>query len=564
LRIKTPITSLTMSDGSTIPVPRGGVLVFVGPNNAGKSVSLRDIHGHLTQLSVPPRAVNSIAVEKEGTEDDLVEWLDEHCHKRWASGQDLYSRAGAGQVHKPHAVQWWAGGPPFQHLGGFFTFLAAGEGRLAAANATNNINPLTDPPSHPLHSLYMDSLLEHKISAISVRAFGVPLVLNRHAGSMIHLHVGEAPPATHGVGAPPREYLQALSKLPRLDEQGDGMKSMMGLLLNITASTYMFVLVDEPEAFLHPPQARLIGRMLAEQKGPDAQVFIATHDSDALKGLLDSSSSQLTVVRLVRDGDVNRTSQLEPENLRQLWRDPLLRYSNVLDGLFHDGVVLCEADADCRFYQAILDVLTAGEPEARLPDLLFTHCGGKDRMPTVVGALRAVNVPVRVVADFDVLRERQPLASIVARLGGDWTSVEDDWRVLKSALDSSTRRVSTDYLKEQMQDRLDSITTPSATDEDERRIKALLRERSGGWADAKEYEARGVPAGDASDRLERLLPYLREIGLFVVPEGELEGFARGVPGHGPTWVNGVLEQNLHANGSLAEAQSFITALVSSF
>ena len=64
--------------------------------------------------------------------------------------------------------------------------------------------------------------------------------------------------------------------MPRLDQQGDGMKSFMGLLLNIVASAYPVVLVDEPEAFLHPPQARLIGRMLGDEKDPGAQVLVAT------------------------------------------------------------------------------------------------------------------------------------------------------------------------------------------------------------------------------------------------------------------------------------------------
>ncbi|MDP9488013.1 MAG: AAA family ATPase [Actinomycetota bacterium] len=552
-----------MSDGSTLPVPQGGVLAFVGPNNAGKSVSLRDIHGHLTRQNALPRAVTSIGVDKQGSQENLMAWLDEHCHKTWASGQELYSRSGT-QAYGSHAVSWWPSGPPYFELGLFFAFFAGGEGRLQAANGTNSIDTLTQPPQHPLHSLYMDGALEAKVSAICERAFGKPLVLNRHAGSMVYLHVGEAPEAPSGVGAPPREYLEALSKLPRLDEQGDGMKSFMGLLLNIVANAYPIVLVDEPEAFLHPPQARLIGRMLGDQKGRDSQVFVATHDSDVLRGLLDSSASELTVVRLVRDGDVNRASQLEPDKVRGLWRDPLLRYSNVLDGLFHDGVVLCEGDADCRFYQAVLDVLTAGEPEARSPDLLFTHCGGKARMPTVIDALRAVDVPVRAVADFDVLREEQPLRRIVEGLGGDWASIEPDWRVLKSALDSGTRKLSTAYLDEQMRELLDGIQTATPTDEDERKIRALLKERSGGWAEAKEYGVRGVPAGDAAARLERLLAYLRGVGLFVVPEGELEGFARGVPGHGPTWVNGVLEQGLHTNGSLMGARDLVGALATSF
>lgn len=73
--------------------------------------------------------------------------------------------------------------------------------------------------------------------------------------------------------------------------------------------------------------------------------------------------------------------------MKKLWADPLLRYSNVLDGLFHDAVVLCEGDADCRYYSAVLDQLpSTGEDQAntREPQYLFTHSGGKARMPSVV------------------------------------------------------------------------------------------------------------------------------------------------------------------------------------
>ena len=161
-------------------------------------------------------------------------------------------------------TSWWAGGPPYYQLGNTFLFYAGGEGRLQATNVAANINFLTDPPTHPFHYMYLDSGLEKKISDVAVRAFGVPLVLNRHAGSMIPVHVGEAPPATHGAGAPPREYLKALSALPRLDQQGDGMKSFLGLMLYVLTAAYPLVFVDEPEALLHPPQAQLLGRMLGD------------------------------------------------------------------------------------------------------------------------------------------------------------------------------------------------------------------------------------------------------------------------------------------------------------
>ena len=101
---------------------------------------------------------------------------------------------------------------------------------------------------------------------------------------------------------PRPEYIAAIRALPLLTEQGDGMKSFIGLMLGLLAGQFQIVLVDEPEAFLHPPQARLLGRKLATEVPRGTQVFVATHSSDVLQGLLDPDDANVTVVRLTRRG----------------------------------------------------------------------------------------------------------------------------------------------------------------------------------------------------------------------------------------------------------------------
>lgn len=108
-------------------------------------------------------------------------------------------------------------------------------------------------------------------------------------------------------------------------------------------------LVDEPEAFLHPPQARLLGRLLGAERADYLQLFVATHSADFLRGALDSNDQNIRIIRLRREGEVNKVTELTPDDLRRSWADPTLRYSNVLDGVFHEQVVVCEADGDCRF-----------------------------------------------------------------------------------------------------------------------------------------------------------------------------------------------------------------------
>jgi hypothetical protein len=65
--------------------------------------------------------------------------------------------------------------------------------------------------------------------------------------------------ATPAMPPPPTpEYLQEIMALPQVQEQGDDVKSFVGMLLAITATEYPLLLIDEPETFLHPPQAYLL------------------------------------------------------------------------------------------------------------------------------------------------------------------------------------------------------------------------------------------------------------------------------------------------------------------
>src|ERR1700730_4240377 len=441
------LTSLQTSDGTHIRVPHGGAVVIVGPNNSGKSRALRDLFASLTLQQEPPRVVTTLAADKQGDAGDLIEWLDRHCKRKEQGGQTIYYGVGA-QVQALGVESWWANGPPFQQLGPVFILYASAGAGLGWAQGTNSFNALVEPPTHPLHYLYLDPALEAKLSTISREAFGVGLVLNRYAGYAIHLPVGEAPQPMPMHAPPPREHLEALTALPLLQDQGDGLKSFLGLLLNVVATDHFFVVIDEPEAFLHPPQARLLGRMLITEKTSGSQLIMATHDSNILQGILSADSAQITIIRLTREGELNRAAILEPDRVRELWSDPIHRYSNVLDGLFHRAVILCEGDADCRYYASVLDSLD--ETATQSTELLFTHCGGKHRMPTVVKALRAVRVPVCVVADFDILKDERPLRDIVQALNGDWTKIEKAWRPVKASLDADDRPLRRQYMRQEI------------------------------------------------------------------------------------------------------------------
>lgn len=356
------------------------------------------------------------------------------------------------------------------------------------------------------------------------------------------------------------EYIQELEKLPQLETQGDGMRSFAGVLLHTAIGQESVLLIDEPEAFLHPPQARLLGQMLVRDAQQDQQLFIATHSGDILRGMLDAKGGKrLRIIRLQRSDTINIARELRSADIEAYWGDPLLRYSNILDGIFHEKVVLCESDSDNRFYAAVLDSLFEGTDNHK-PDVMFAHCGGKARMPMAVRALQGLGVPTIAIADFDVLRDENPLHQIIDALGSDWIQFVADWRLVKSSIESKKPELSSDEVKAEIQTILSAVQDSASLDATKKRIQSVFR-RSSPWSTAKDVGKTYVPSGDPTKAVERLLNNLRAIGLFIVEVGELEGFDRSLGNHGPGWVNQVLDKDLKSDPTLSVARAFVEGFV---
>jgi len=556
------ITSLTFSDGTIVPISANDVVLVVGPNNAGKSAGLRAIRDKLQNAAHKSPVLQSLEIQRTGSLDVFKNWLSGWTVQQLGSPPDnpIFQALGHALHQSQAHSEWQRSDHILGQLSRWFCHLLSADERLQICNPPGNIALARDNPSHPIHFLLRDDKLESRLSTKFRKAFGVDLVVHRNAGSQVPLHIGERPIPEPGEDRVSISYIERLEKLSTLHTQGDGMRSFAGVLLATSVGRESIMLIDEPEAFLHPPQARLLGTTLVQDRNKERQLFIATHSTDILRGVLDAESPDVRVIRIRRNGDKNTVRLLSNERIKELWGDPLLRYSNILDGLFHESVVVCEADADCRFYAAILDaVMSSKTDDAKRPDLMFTHCGGKTRLSVVIRALLEVDVPVRAVADFDVLSEEEPLKSIAKSLGVDWTEIQADWRNVKSAVDSKKPDLNADDVKKEIGALLSAITTPTFPPKAKSDIQTILK-RSSPWAHAKLVGKAFVPSGDPSKACERLLAKLRAGGLFVVEVGELEGYARTEGGHGPKWVNAVLTRDLPADPELEAARKFVRDL----
>src|ERR1051326_8084622 len=82
------IESATFSDDTSLRFSETDIVVFVGPNNSGKTVTLRDIY---TKFADPHRqgvVVKHLVVKRNGTVEELVTWLDRTCRKNTEPGSE--------------------------------------------------------------------------------------------------------------------------------------------------------------------------------------------------------------------------------------------------------------------------------------------------------------------------------------------------------------------------------------------------------------------------------------------------------------------------------------------
>ncbi|PTR17401.1 putative AbiEii toxin of type IV toxin-antitoxin system [Nitrosospira sp. Nsp2] len=556
------IKEIVFSDGTVVDASENDIFVIVGPNNAGKSGALRAVREKLENPIHTSQIIRQITVNRTGSSSEFLDWI-----KNWAlvlnhfgPENPIFQALGHGMAKRDIESVWPNANNSLGGISRWFCHLLTTEERLQICNPPTNISLLHDNPVHPIHFLQRNDELELILSARFRKAFGVDLIVHRNAGGMVPLYVGARPVPAENEDRVSIGYIAKLEQLPTLHTQGDGMRSFAGVLLATSIGRETIVLIDEPEAFLHPPQARLLGTTMVQDRLEGRQLFIATHSSDVVRGILDTGSKNVRVIRIKRHGNTNSVRLLDNDRIKELWGDPLLRHSNILDGLFHEAVVVCEGDADCRFYSAIMDSIIIANNAERRQDIVFTHCGGKARLPVVIHALREVDVPVCAIADFDILADESTLSRVVTALGMNWDALRADWETVKFGIDSKKPELKSDEIKAEIIKILDGIKGNQFSTKAKNDIQAILR-RSSPWAQAKSVGEAFIPAGDASKAAKRLLAELRKGGLHIVEVGELEGFVKTEAGHGPKWVNAVLARTLDTDPELEAARKFVQRLI---
>ncbi len=127
------------------------------------------------------------------------------------------------------------------------------------------------------------------------------------------------------------------------------------------------------------------------------------------------SGAPINIVRLTYRAGVPTARVLPSDEILELMRNPLLRSTGVLNGLFYEHVIVTESDTDRAFYEEVNERLLRYKPEWGMPNCLFLNSQGKHTLQTIIQPLRKLGIPAAGIVDVDVLKDR----------GAQWSGIMD-------------------------------------------------------------------------------------------------------------------------------------------
>lgn len=359
------------NDGTQLSLTPGSILILTGPNNCGKSQCLRDIVFHWISKRRKPIVINEVGLSYQGRLneamrfDDLEELLEDNDNRRIKS---YVKTSGKDFEDDPFSLMEDVGNSTPQLFGtfikGFVTYLST-HSRLATFSEQHYSRYDSDSVynAFTIRDFFEDEDLEAKLYALVSESFGTGVLLNRASFAKARFHFLDKQSSNERNDKGKPSFARWFEEQPKLDQQGDGIIAFCSIVSAILQSQRPLILLDEPEAFLHPPQIRGLAKVIAQELGKKTQLIISTHSHDFIQALIDYETERVSVLRLNRESigetEVNAVKVLESNAIAELWHDPLLRISDVLTSLFHHVAIIVEGDSDARFFRAMFDVLGA-------------------------------------------------------------------------------------------------------------------------------------------------------------------------------------------------------------
>lgn len=506
---------LGFTESPDLDLPVEGVTIFVGPNNSGKSLVLREVERAHTVGPFPSglkilkdyevvwpsiAELPALLSKYEKRDDPNIPMghikLGRLGPSRSAEGQVFDKKIFNHVLSDRSDKNWWL--TKFSRWG-----LIRLDGR-SRFNLTNDMESgdLLSDPENTLSHLFQDDNARSQVRELIHDAFGLFFVVDPTNLGTLRIRLSQdAPPSDEqSLNAEAREFYR---KAVYIKDASDGVQAFAGIATAVLSGDYHTILIDEPEAFLHPPLARKLGKSLAKLvTGRGGALLASTHSSDFLMGCV-QGSKDVRVVRLEYANGKSKGKIVDPGQLDAFFKNPLMRSANAISALFYDGVVVTESDNDRAFYAEVYHRLT--EEGGAYPSILFINAQNKQTIKDIIGPLRQFGVPAAAITDIDVVKDG----------GRTWT----DW--------------------------LTATQVPPALHSGYATLRGDLKSRlEATGKDMKRDGGVGILTASDQKAAKELFDFMDSYGLFVVRGGELENWLStlAIPGKKTDWTVAMLER----------------------
>ena len=526
------IEKIKFNDETSIEFKNDDIVLLVGANNVGKSRTLKDLKDDLNDLSKPRVIVDEIVYKSSDfSSSQLKNYFEKNIIKDSWENYNVF--IDENQSYCFSASSFTDNVDEKQFYKALFSFLST-ESRL---NITRPITFNTTVDNRSLtimKGLESDSKSIDTLNKVLQMGFGksVEVYEEYRDGTLVKKYkIGKSTNIIAAINSNRRDNLNLLKDMEDLHSQGDGIRSTFAILSSLIVNNHSLFLIDEPETFLHPPQARLLGKnivALSKQK----QCFISTHSIDFIKGVLEADSSRVKIIKIDRLENENKFNLVDNDSVAEIANDKNLRYTNILDGLFYDGLVLCENESDCKFYSAILENLNL----ALYQNTLFCAVGGKDQFKKVVPLLKKLNIQYFIIADIDLINNKDNLKQLVNSIEPNCYDQIDACH--KKFIEEFEKGMNSQVKTQQViKTEINQLFTADKymPDAIAKGIKDILKNISS-FKLLKSGGKNILPQGECVDLFNQLKEFLNEHKVFILECGEIERFVPEVGGHGNAWV----------------------------
>lgn len=587
--VPTPIAARRATDQSLIKSisPRGGqavevgaITAIVGPNNSGKTETLRDIlrlaanydlsevdrsneegpqpivlndlH-FVPKLSIERMIQGLTVIDPDSSDGTVVQGIGPNLkspHRR-AIGRELQNI-----LYRPimNAKSVWS-----SSLGDLMrlriSYIATEDHKRLVAS-TVAASPLQGPENLLQLLHYAEPNIHQGLTEAFAAAFdGMQIKLDTSEQINLTLRVAREFPASV---ADPIENMRQHQQMRSIEEEGDAYQSFAAILLTILLGQGRVILIDQPEAFLQPAQAKFLGQWIAANASRLAcQVFVSTQSVAFLAGL-STGSSEVAIIRTSRTEDITSFHSIPKEAARGLARFPLFATQEALRLLFCSGVVVA-TEADHRIvYETVANRLPGSD------NIGFIHAAGAKNVGFVTSTLRQCGIPVCSAVDLDVLQSEKDLSDLVQAASG--SPPPQPWLATRERL---AKHVEGWFDEEaivananEVENFLDQIKTGTAPNPSIQTVATKSSEQFDGsqnWRKLR-YERLDWLPRELRTWVEELLEDLKRHGIFVSPKGRLEAWLDTGNEDRRVWVNQAM-QELHQGQCPTELQVFVNDLL---